>query len=297
MNQMLKLNVWQEVKDYIFIMFGVSLYAIGFTCFMLPYQITTGGVSGISAIIYYSTGFHVQYSYFLINVILLIAAIKVLGLKFFAKTIYGILAATFLMSFIQELITDGQGNLPHILDDQSFMACVIGGCLEGTGLAIVFLNNGSTGGTDIIGAVINKYRDVTIGRIMMYVDFLIVTSSYIVFHDWQKVVVGFVTLIISMVMLDYVMNSARQSVQFLIFSNKHEEIAEAISSQLDRGVTVLYGEGWYSKEPRRILVILAKRRESTYIFRLINQIDPKAFVSQSNVVGVYGEGFDKIKVK
>lgn len=294
---MLKVNVWQEAKDYIFILLGVTLYAVGFTCFMLPYQITTGGVSGISAIIFYATGFHVQYSYLIINVALLIAAIKVLGIKFFAKTIYGILGATFLMSFIQELITDDQGNLPRILGDQSFMACVIGGCLEGTGLAIVFLNNGSTGGTDIIAAVVNKYRDVTMGRIMMYIDFLIVSSCYFVFHDWQKVVVGFATLIISMVMLDYVMNSARQSVQFLIFSNKYDEIAEAISSQLDRGVTVLYGEGWYSKESRRVLVILAKRRESTYIFRLINQIDPKAFVSQSNVVGVYGEGFDKIKVK
>lgn len=297
MKQMLKVNVWQEAKDYIFILLGVTLYAVGFTCFMLPYQITTGGVSGISAIIFYATGFHVQYSYLIINVALLIAAIKVLGIKFFAKTIYGILGATFLMSFIQELITDDQGNLPRILGDQSFMACVIGGCLEGTGLAIVFLNNGSTGGTDIIAAVVNKYRDVTMGRIMMYIDFLIVSSCYFVFHDWQKVVVGFATLIISMVMLDYVMNSARQSVQFLIFSNKYDEIAEAISSQLDRGVTVLYGEGWYSKESRRVLVILAKRRESTYIFRLINQIDPKAFVSQSNVVGVYGEGFDKIKVK
>ena len=230
MKQMLKVNVWQEAKDYIFILLGVTLYAVGFTCFMLPYQITTGGVSGISAIIFYATGFHVQYSYLIINVALLIAAIKVLGIKFFAKTIYGILGATFLMSFIQELITDDQGNLPRILGDQSFMACVIGGCLEGTGLAIVFLNNGSTGGTDIIAAVVNKYRDVTMGRIMMYIDFLIVSSCYFVFHDWQKVVVGFATLIISMVMLDYVMNSARQSVQFLIFSNKYDEIAEAISS-------------------------------------------------------------------
>ncbi len=297
MKQMLKLNVWQETKDYIFISFGLILYAIGFTCFMLPYQITTGGVSGISAIIYYSTGFPVQYSYLLINSLLLVVAIKMLGLRFFAKTIVGILGATFLMGFIQELITDEQGNLPRILGDQTFMACVIGGCLEGAGLAVVFLNNGSTGGTDIIAAVVNKYRDVTIGRMMMYMDFLIVSSCYFVFHDWQKVVVGFSTLIISMVMLDYVMNSARQSVQFLIFSNKYDEIAQAISSQLDRGVTVLHGEGWYSKEARKVLVILAKRRESVYIFRLINQIDPRAFVSQSNVVGVYGEGFDKIKVK
>ena len=111
------------------------------------------------------------------------------------------------------------------------------------------------------------------------------------------VVFGYSTLIISMMLLDYFMNSIRQSVQFFIFSNKYDQIAEAINTELDRGVTVLYGEGWYSKEQRRVLTVLAKRKEGIKIFRIINQIDPNAFVSQSNVVGVYGEGFDKIKVK
>ena len=177
------------------------------------------------------------------------------------------------------------------------MACVLGACLEGLGLAIVFLNNGSTGGTAIIAAIVNKYRDITLGRMLMYCDIFIVSSCYFVFYDLQKVVFGFSTLIISMLMLDYFMNSARRSVQFLIFSDKYNEIATAINTQLERGVTVLHGEGFYSKEPRRVLVVLAKRRESIEIFRLINRIDPNAFVSQSNVVGVYGEGFDHIKIK
>lgn len=295
--QKFNLNLWQEAKDYVFISLGMLVYAIGYTCFMLPYQLTTGGVSGISAIIFYATDFPAQYSYFIINCFLLALVIKELGFKFFSKTIYAIVGLTFLIDFIQMLIIDDAGNFPRILGDESFMACVIGGCLEGTGLAIVFLNNGSTGGTDIIAAVVNKYRDVTMGKMLMYLDIVIVSSCYFVFHDWQKVVMGFSILIISNVMLDYVMNNARQSVQFFIFSNKYEEIAEAISTQLERGVTVLYGEGWYSKESKKVLVILAKRRESIYIFRLINQIDPNAFVSQSNVIGVYGEGFDRIKVK
>lgn len=293
----LKKYFWQEARDYVFIVFGLILYTIGFTCFMLPYQITTGGVAGISSVIYYSMQIPVQYTYLLINVVLMLAAIKVLGFRFFTKTIFAVLCLTFLLGFAQELITDENGHLPKLVGDQAFMACVIGACLEGAGLAVVFLNNGSTGGTDIIAAIVNKYRDVTLGRMLMYCDIIIVSSSYFVFNDWEKVLYGFCTLIISMVMLDYVMNSARQSVQFLIFSNKYEEIAEGITSQLDRGVTVLNGEGFYSKEPRKVLVILAKRRESIYIFRLINEIDPNAFVSQSNVVGVYGEGFDKIKVK
>ena len=204
---------------------------------------------------------------------------------------------TFLMDILQQVIIDENGNLPRILGEQDFMACVLGACLEGLGLAIVFLNNGSTGGTDIIAAIVNKYRDITLGRMLMYCDIFIVSSCYFVFYDLQKVVFGFSTLIISMLMLDYFMNSARRSVQFLIFSDKYNEIATAINTQLERGVTVLHGEGFYSKEPRRVLVVLAKRRESIEIFRLINRIDPNAFVSQSNVVGVYGEGFDHIKIK
>ncbi len=293
----MKNELWQESKDYLGILFGLTLYAIGFTAFILPYQITTGGLSGVAAIIFYATGFRVQYTYFMVNVVLLIAAIKVLGFRFCIKTIFGIVALTFELGFFQEILADENGQLPKILGDQTFMACVLGGCTEGIGLAIVFLSNGSTGGTDIIASIINKYRDITLGRVMMFCDIAIVSSSYLVFHETQKIVFGFCVLIISMVSLDYYMNSMRQSVQFLIISNKYADIAEAITHQLDRGVTVLHGEGWYSKEPRQVLVVLAKRRESVEIFRLIKRIDSNAFVSQSNVVGVYGEGFDHIKVK
>ena len=292
-----KTEIWQESKDYLGLLFGLTLYAIGFTTFILPYQITTGGLSGVAAIIFYASGFPVQYTYFLVNAILLAVAIKVLGIKFCIKTIVGTIALTLEFGLFQELIADENGQLPKILGDQTFMACVLGACCEGIGLAIVFLSNGSTGGTDIIAAIINKYKNITLGRVLMFCDIAIVSSSYFVFHETQKVVFGFCVLIISMIMLAYYMNSVRQSVQFLIFSDKYEEIAEAICQQLDRGVTVLNGEGWYSKEERHVLVVLAKRREGIEIFRLIQRIDPKAFVSQSNVVGVYGEGFDKIKIK
>lgn len=292
-----KKEIWQEGKDYVGLLVGITIYSIGFTCFMLPYEITTGGLSGIAALIYYATGFKVQYTYFLVNCVLLIGAIKELGFKFCIKTIVGIFFMTFMLGIMQEVIQDDQGNLPKILGDQAFMACVLGACMEGFGLAIVFLGNGSTGGTDIIAAIINKHKEISLGRVLMCCDILIVSSCYFIFHDLQKIVFGYSTLIISMVMLDYFMNSARQSVQFLIFSKKYEEIAEAINTKMHRGVTVLDGEGWYSKKPCKVLVVLAKRREAVNIFRLINQIDSNAFVSQSNVVGVYGEGFDKIKVK
>ena len=298
MDQILKIKLGREVKDYLSITFGLICYALGWAAFLLPYQITTGGVTGISAIIYYVTGIEIQVSYFIINAVFLGFALKILGPKFSLKTIYAIFMLTFLLWLFQALLKNPDGTLPQLLGPgQEFMACVVGAGLLGFGIGIVFCNNGSTGGTDIIAWIINKYKDVTLGRMMMYCDIVIISSCYFIFHDWKRVLFGFCVLFIMSIVIDYVINSSRQSVQFLIFSNKHEEIAEAICKQLYRGVTILNGEGWYSKEPRKVLVVMAKRREGIEIFRLIHRIDPRAFVSQSNVVGVYGEGFDKIKVR
>ena len=128
-------------------------------------------------------------------------------------------------------------------------------------------------------------------------DIIIISSCYFIFHDWRRVVFGFVTLFIMSYIIDWLINSTRQSVQFLIFSRKHEEIAEAISNKVYRGVTLLDGKGWYSKQDIKVVVILAKKSQSLDIFRVVKDIDQNAFISQSNVVGVYGEGFDKLKIK
>ena len=291
-------KISRESKDYFAITFGLILYALGWAMFLLPYQITTGGVTGISAIIYYATGVEIQISYFLINAVFLGFALKILGPKFSVKTIYAIFMLTFLLWFFQWILKDESGNLPQLLGPgQDFMACVIGAGMLGFGIGIVFCNNGSTGGTDIIAWIINKYKDVTLGRMMMYCDIVIISSCYFIFHDWRRVLFGFCVLFIMSIVIDYVINSARQSVQFLIFSRKYEEIAEGISTRIDRGVTLLDGQGWYSKQDIKVVVVLAKKAQSLDIFRLVKDIDPNAFISQSNVVGVYGEGFDKLKVK
>lgn len=291
-------KIGRESKDYLAITFGLVIYALGWAMFLLPYQITTGGVTGISAIIYYATGVEIQVSYFIINAIFLGFALKILGPKFSVKTVYAIFMLTFLLWFFQWLLKDESGNLPQLLGaGQDFMACVIGAGMLGFGIGIVFCNNGSTGGTDIIAWIINKYKDVTLGRMMMYCDIIIISSCYFIFHDWRRVLFGFCVLFIMSIVIDYVINSARQSVQFLIFSQKYEEIAEGITTRIDRGVTLLDGQGWYSKKNIKVVVVLAKKNQSIDIFRLVKDIDPNAFISQSNVVGVYGEGFDKLKVK
>lgn len=271
---------------------GMILYGSGWTIFLLPNDITTGGVPGIASIVYFATGFPVQYTYFCINAILLLISLKILGFKFSIKTIFAVFTLTFFLSFIQK-VAEGL----HLLQDQPFMACVIGASFCGSGIGIAFSSNGSTGGTDIIAAIINKYRDITLGRVVLICDLIIISSSYLVLKDWEKVVYGFVTLYICSFVLDQVVNSARQSVQFFIISSKYEEIGRHINEYPHRGVTIINATGFYTGREMKMMFVLAKKRESSIIFRLIKDIDPNAFVSQSAVIGVYGEGFDHIKVK
>ena len=288
----------RNIKDYLTITFGLILYALAFTVFLLPYKLTTGGVTGIATIIYYSIGLEIQNVYFVVNVLFLLIALKILGLKFLMKTIYAVFVVTFLLWFFQFILKDANGELPMLLGPgQEFMATVIGAGMLGFGIGLVFSCGGSTGGTDIIAWTINKYKDVSLGRMMMYCDIVIISSCYFVFHDWKRVLFGFCILFIMSLVIDYVINSARQSVQFMIFSKKHDEIAEGINTRIHRGVTLLDGVGWYSKGNIKVVVVMAKKTQSLEIFRLVKDIDPHAFISQSNVVGVYGEGFDKLKVK
>ena len=230
--------------------------------------------------------------------LLLGIALKILGLRFLIKTIYATLSLTLFLGLAQIFVKAGKSELPQLLGpNQEFMAAVVGGCLVGLGVGMVFSKNGSTGGTDIIAWVINKYRDVPLGQLMMYLDIIIVSSCYFVFSDWKRVLFGYCILFISNFVLDYVINAARQSVQFLIFSKKYNEIAEAINTRVRRGVTLIDGIGWYSKIEIKVVVVLARKNQALDIFRLVKEIDPNAFISQSNVVGVYGEGFDKLKIK
>ena len=177
------------------------------------------------------------------------------------------------------------------------MAAIIGGCFCGIGIGLGLVSNGSSGGTDIIAAIIHKYRDISLGHLILMVDLIVITSSYVVLRDWNQVLYGYVVLFVSSYVVDQVVNAMRQSVQFFIISEKHEEIARAIVSERPRGCTVIDGKGFYTGHEQKILFVLAKKRESGMIFQLINDIDPGAFVTQSAVIGVYGKGFDHMKVR
>lgn len=274
-------------KDYLNITIGLVLYAIGLIGFIKSGGIVTGGLTGIALLVEYGTGVPLQYTYFLVNCGLLVIALKILGVKFLIKTIYGVVVLTGLLTICQIYITE------PIIQNEPLLSGVIGGMMCGAGIGMVFSANGSTGGTDIIVATINKYKNIAFGRGMLFCDFFIICCSYIVFQDYQKIISGLIVMGVMTYSIDMVINGFRQSVQFLIFSEKYETIANAINGEMNRGCTVLDGMGWYSKKPTKVIVVLAKRNESVQMYRLIKSIDDKAFISQSTVRGVYGEGFQK----
>lgn len=275
--------------DYLVITFGMSLYVLGWTVFLIPAEITGGGISGLSAVIFYSTQIPVAVSYFIINAILILVAIKMLGANFGIKTIFSMLVATFLFWATSNMLTK-----PLIND--TFLSAVLGAMMGGAGIGLVFTRGGSTGGTDIIAMIVNRYRNISPGRVIMYCDVIIIASSYFVFHSPSKLVYGYVSMWVISYSIDAFLNGSNASAQIFIFSKKFEEIADYINKVAGRGVTVFDGTGWYTKENVKVVMTVVRKRESSLIFRKLKEIDPDAFISMGSVMGVYGQGFDKIKI-
>ena len=281
----------RQLRDYGIITIAMMLGVIGLNLFLLPNEITTGGIMGVASIVYWGTGIPVQNTFFTLNGVLLIIALKVLGWHFCAKTIYGVVVFTVGSAILQSVIPPGL----HLLADQKFMACMVGAVFLGTSIGMGLSAGGSTGGSDVIAAMIHKYRDVSLGHIILFCDLTIITSSYVVLQDWEKVLYGYVLLFVISFVVDHLVNSLRQSVQFFIISDKYQEIGEAINEIADRGCSMLNGSGFFTKKDIKVIFCIAKKSESNFIFELINEIDPNAFVAQSAVVGVYGQGFDHVK--
>ena len=293
MQQRNRKSVYKTIRDYAIITVAMLIGTLGYNLFLLPNQIPMGGIMGIASIVYWGTGMPAQNTYFLINAVLLITALKVLGWKFCAKTIYAVIVFTVASTVFQLL----GGMEVHLLSDQKFMACIVGGVFMGTSVGLGLSAGGSTGGSDVVAAMVHKYRDVSLGHVILFCDLTIITSSYVVLRDWDKVLYGYVLLFIISFCVDYIVNSLRRSVQFFIISDKWQEIGAAINKIADRGCSTLNGNGFYSGKDIKVVFCIAKKSESAVIFDLIDEIDPDAFVAQSAVIGVYGMGFDKFKVK
>ena len=285
-----KAKLWRTTRDYFFITFGMALYALGFCGFILPEKVVIGGLAGIGTIVYFTTGIPVAITQYALNLILLAIAYKVVGKRFVLGTIYGATMISVFVGIFQPLFSEGFTQEP-------FLNVVIGGICAGMGVGIAFTHNGSSGGTDIVAAMVSKYTNVSIGRMMLYTDVIVISSSFFLFHQIDKVVYGYVVLILASYVADMVINTNRQAVQFTVFSQKWEEIATAINNEAKRGCTVFTGMGWYSKQEVKMLLVMCRKIESVTISRIIKSIDPDAFTTQCNVNGVYGKGFDELKVK
>ena len=294
------------VKEYVILSLGVLIYVSGWTVFLTPNNIVGGGVTGISSIIQYATGFQMGYTYFIVNALLLVIAFLILGIGSGAKTIYAIILASVGLNVLQVLIP------PEIIEILSvrngkLMSVLMGGIMAGLGIGMSMSVGGSTGGTDIIALIINKYRNISLGKLILLMDVVIILSSLLFpsytktgeLVDWAdkitNVVYGLILVTGNSNVVDLYISGSRQSVQLFIFSKKYEKIADAITYDLKRGVTVLPAKGWYTQEDSHVLLVISRKSDLNLLLKYIKSLDPDSFLSVGSVSGVYGKGFDTIK--
>ena len=323
----LQKSVWTRVKEWALVTLGILIYVTGWALFLMPNNLVGGGISGIASMVQYATGGTIQmgYTYFVLNAILIVAAVFVIGMGFGAKTIFAIILASLGLRFLPGLIP------PEIiqtlaLQNGKLMSTLCGGLMVGIGIGMSISNGGSTGGTDIIALIYTKYRNVSPGKVILYLDFIIILSSLLVPSvvpdldpetgrqligpDGQPVshlmpfaekvttvIYGLILVTVNSNVIDKYLSGSQQSVQLFILSKHFKEIADSITHDLHRGVTVLDGKGWYTQAPTEVLMVITRKTDLNLLLRYIKAIDPHAFLSVSSVNGVYGQGFDTIKGK
>ncbi|MBR1576544.1 MAG: YitT family protein [Bacteroidales bacterium] len=302
-------KVLVTAKEYLLITVGILSYVLGWTIFLVPNNLVGGGVTGLASIIQYATGGTVKigYSYFAINVVLLIAALFLLGRSFGTKTVYAILLASVGLNVFQTVIPQDIVQTLAI-DNGKLMCVIIGGLMAGVGIGITISQGGSTGGTDIIALIVNKYRNVSPGRMILSMDVVIILSSLLVpsytpagdlvpfTEKIITVVYGLILITVCSTVLDLYLSGSKQSVQVFVLSHKYQEIADTITHDLHRGVTAMEGKGWYTQTQMQVLMVITRKTDLKILLKMIKSIDPDAFLSVSSVTGVYGKGFETIKL-
>lgn len=306
--KILNTSVGTLIKEYALVTLGVIAYALGWTIFLLPNNLIGGGVSGFASIVYYATGLHMSITYFILNIILLIVGTKILGTGFGGKTIYAIFMTAIMLAVMPKMIpTDFIHEFA--LSNGKLVCTVLGGIIAGLGIGLSISSGGSTGGTDIVALIWCKFHASSPGRVILIIDVCIILSS-LMFPSYTEtgellpfaeklavVVYGLILVTVSGYAVDLYISGSKQSVQAFIFTKKVEQMADAIAFDMKRGVTVLPAKGWYSKEDKHVLMVVTRKSDLNLLLRYVKSIDPEAFLSVSSVMGVYGQGFDTIKVK
>lgn len=318
-NRVLKTSVRQTIKEYVFLTIGVLSYALGWSIFLLPHNLVGGGVSGFASILYYATKVPMGLTYFVINVVLLIVGTRIIGRGFGAKTIYAIIATSVLLMLMPKVIPTE--IIAELSFDNSKLICTcLGGLIAGLGIGLSISQGGSTGGTDIVALLWCKFHPASPGRVILLIDIVIILSSLLFPSHAEEVVVengvevtrqvllsfneklliviyGLLQVTVSGYAVDMYLSGSKQSVQAFIFTKKSKEMADAIAFDMKRGVTMIPAKGWYTKEERDVLMVVTRKADLNLLLRYVKSIDQDAFLSISSVMGVYGEGFDEIKVK
>ncbi len=289
-------NKSQIIMSYVVITLGLSIYTFAWSAFMLPCKVISGGVTGLSSIIYFLSGerIPVGVTAFVFNLVFLLLGFKFLGSKFGVNTIYGIvMSSVFLIMWQQGLHVEYLFDVSQFGD---FMCVLLGGALCGIGIGMAFNMGGNSGGTDIIALILSKYYNITPGRVIMLIDVVIIGCSWFVSHQIEKVVFGYIVMVTMTYVLDMVIDGNKQSYQIMVFSPKTEEIGNAITNEVGRGATLIDAKGCYSKEAQEVLVIMAHRTDKALVMQIVHRIDPDSFISVSKVSGVYGKNFEKLKM-
>ncbi len=305
-------SIFNEVKAYVIITIGLLLYVLGWDVFLLPNSMVGGGVTGISAVLLYAFNIPVSYSFFVINLVLLLIALKVLGKGFGAKTVYAIVVTSVFFDVVP-------GFLPDVfiqeiaISNGKLLCAIFGGVTSGLGIGVCFSQGGSTGGTDIVALMITKYKNISAGRIILIIDIFIIASSFLLpakeIFDAAGNVIGveslgerFATVLYGYILIgacsytiDLFVSGTKQSLQLFIFSKKYAEIADAVISDIKRGVTVIDAQGWYTKHQSKIVLVVVRKTDINMVYKIVKSIDKDAFMSVGSVTGVYGNGFDEIK--
>lgn len=304
-NNILQSNHLTLVKEYILITLGVTIYALGWAVFLTPNEMIGGGVTGFSAILQYTFDIPISITYFILNILLLVIGTKLLGTGFGAKTIYAIIVTSVMLEVTQNFIPTDFVN--EFAQDSKIICTILGGIMAGVGIGLSMSQGGSTGGTDIIALVWCKFRPASPGRVILIIDIMIILSSLIFssldnpdgFQAEQLAIIvyGLMQVTVCGYAIDLYISGSKQSVQVFIFTKKVEEMADAIAFDMKRGVTVIPAKGWYSKEDKEVIMVVTRKSDLNLLLRYVKSIDSEAFLSVSSVMGVYGQGFDAIKVK
>ena len=282
-------NTFNIIKQYAIITVGLLISAIGWTAFLIPSEIVGGGITGLSTLLFFAFEIPIGPSLLIFNLILIIFGYKYLGKDFAIKTIYSFTILSILIQVLQIYITE-----PVVSD--RFLSAIIGGMLGGASIGILFSQGGSTGGTEIIAMLINRYHNISPGKLILFMDVGIIASSYLVFGEIESIVYGYVSMGVVSYVIDLVLTGNQRSAQLFIFSKKSKEISDVIGKDLGKGVTLLKAQGWYTQTDFDIVLVIVRKRETSNVYRMIKGIDSDAFISVGSVMGVYGNGFDELKV-